>query len=184
MHKFPKHGEHLIGLAGYAGSGKDTVADILVRCGSNGFPARRLALADPLREMVSLFRGPIERLRVEQPHLYRQDMQALGAYCRANFGSHFWIDALAKRYRAVRGRVPGVVVVISDVRYTNELEWIREQGGQLWWVQRDTTKQLNNHESELAYDTLRNQADTILPNNGTLEDLEAAIRYRVERSAG
>jgi hypothetical protein len=110
-------------------------------------------------------------------------MQALGAYCRANFGSHFWIDSLAKRYRALRGRVHGVVVVISDVRYTNELEWIREQGGQLWWVQRDTSKQLNNHESELAYDTLRNQADTILPNNGTLEDLEAAIRYRVERSS-
>lgn len=182
MHRYPKHGDHLIGLAGYARSGKDTVTNILVEGGYGGFPVRRIAFADPMRDIVRLFRGDGYRERDESG--YREDMQTIGAFARHQWGFDFWINLAARRYRTLRASVPGVTVVVSDLRYENELEWVAREGGQVWWVDRPGRGKVNEHESELFLESLRSAADRTILNHGTLEELRNAVRYRDRWTAG
>ena len=93
----------IIGLSGYAGSGKDTVASVLIE--QHGFT--RLAFADPIREFLLLI-NPIlsDGHRVNEtvtmigwdnakskPEV-RRLLQDIGVGCRQMFGEDFWIKQL------------------------------------------------------------------------------------------
>lgn len=139
----------LIGLTGFKGSGKDTVARFLVQQG--GF--KRYAFADPLKEAVAaMLRWPVEALHSEakdqllpgrafQPEetprpLYfrtpRDILQRLGTeVIREQLGPDFWIWCLEQR---LREDAPERVVV-TDARFLNEADWIRRRG-RLWHIHR------------------------------------------------
>jgi len=126
----------LIGLHGKAGSGKDTAARALAQCGW-----AKLALADPLRELLVYMNPTIvgrfhrgyladlvdkhgwDKLKREEPAV-RDLMQRTGEAGRRAFGQDFWIRQASMRLnRETRN------VIVTDVRYPNEAEWIRESGG-------------------------------------------------------
>jgi len=72
-----------------------------------------------------------------------------------------------------RGK-PGKNVVITDLRYRNEADAIRAQGGKLIRVKRlvEKLKLVPNHQSELdLLGTYDDEFDAVLENNGTIEDL-------------
>lgn len=160
----------LIGLIGRARSGKDTVA---------GYLARRhmfahIAFADPVKEMLEaafgdLFRDgdrekPIDWLG-KSP---RQLMQTLGTeWGRNQVHPELWVMLTEQKVKnAVEFNLP---LVISDVRFYNEANMILKHGGELWFVSRNTSEQVNPHSSETA-DWGRWPLKTI-ENNGSLEEL-------------
>ena len=94
----------LIGMCGAAGSGKDTIADIL------GFD--RVAFADPLYEMVSLVTGltPDEMRDRETKERTidwlgqspRQLLQTLGTeWGRGMVSESIWVDTAMRRVRGL-----------------------------------------------------------------------------------
>lgn len=181
-HRFPPHGLHLLAFSGYSQSGKDTICGLLQQRGIFDYPVRVLSFADPMRSITSIFRGDIETYRANNPGGYRQDMQALGERGLWLFGESVWVDALAHKYRGVRGTVPGVVVAISDLRRPVELDWIRGCGGTVIFMQREGTRKLNEAESEQHYDFIRSEADLIINNNGTPEDAyDTLVRFGDQR---
>lgn len=175
-------GVPLIGLSGYPRAGKDTAASLMETGEVWAYPVRTIAFANPMRRIAECFWGDVARYRAHNEGGYREALQSLGAMVRKEWGEHFWVDLAAKKYRDLRATVRGVIVVVSDVRYPNELGWIRDMGGELWWVDNPKARAVNSHESEQHYEYLRENADYIIENPGTLSGLTSAIRHRVRRA--
>jgi len=133
----------IIGICGFIGSGKDTIADYLV----NLHHFRRESFANTLKDAVSavfgwdrtMLEGRTKQAREwrEQvdswwaqrlgiPHLTpRYILQQWGTeVCRKNFHDDIWIASLENKLRNSKDDV-----VISDCRFPNEIRAIKQSGG-------------------------------------------------------
>ena len=66
------------------------------------------------------------------------------------------------------------VVLISDLRFDSEAEWLSRFAHQTIEVKRDNADKVSSHVSENGIST--KYARDIIHNNGTLEDLESKLR--------
>lgn len=131
----------LIGLAGAAGVGKNTVADAL-----NEYAAYwPIAFADPLKDAVMAKFGLTytemnDRDSKDAVHPFwgitpRQMMQAEGMLMRHRYGADFWIRrAFMEIDDSARG--DRMSWVISDVRFESEALAIRARGGKIIQITR------------------------------------------------
>jgi hypothetical protein len=140
----------IIGICGFIGSGKDTVADYLV----NFHEFRRESFASTLKDSVAAVFGWDRTLlegrtaearewreqvdpwwadRLDMPTLTpRWVLQYWGTeVCRKSFHDDIWISSLENKIRTSKDNV-----VISDCRFPNEISAIKKAGGQIVWVQR------------------------------------------------
>jgi hypothetical protein len=172
----------IIGLSGYARSGKDEVAKILVE----DYGYKRVAFADKIRELL-LETNPQVRdgFRVESvveaygwdqakvmfPEI-RTLLQRLGVGARNIFGDEFWISQVFHSMDKTSE------YVITDVRFENEAMMLKLMGGQLWRIKRPGVEPVNSHVSESELDGYA--VDKILKNEGTLEELRTLVRSRME----
>lgn len=65
------------------------------------------------------------------------------------------------------------IVVIKDVRFENEADFIRSHNGNIWHVKRDNAAKVISHSSERGIEI--KQGDIVINNNGSLMDLELII---------
>ena len=135
----------IIGVCGFIGSGKDTIADYLV----NLHHFRRESFANTLKDAVSAVFGwdrtmlegrtkqarewreqvdPWWAQRLDIPHLTpRWILQNWGTeVCRKNFHDDIWIASLENKLRASTDDI-----VISDCRFPNEIAAIKKAGGRV-----------------------------------------------------
>ena len=140
----------IIGICGFIGSGKDTVADYLV----NFHEFRRESFASTLKDAVANVFGwdrtmlegrtkearewreqvdPWWAERLDMPTLTpRWVLQYWGTeVCRKGFHDDIWIASLENKLRNSKDHV-----VISDCRFPNEISSIKNAGGHIVWVQR------------------------------------------------
>ena len=133
----------IIGVCGFIGSGKDTVADYLV----NLHHFRRESFANTLKDAVAAVFGwdrtmlegrtkqarewreqvdPWWAERLSIPHLTpRWILQNWGTeMCRKGFHDDIWIASLENKLRSSTDDV-----VISDCRFPNEIRAIKKAGG-------------------------------------------------------
>lgn len=131
----------VVGFIGTIGSGKDYNADKWV------FEKNylRISFADPLRLLISMIFGKdtmYEKYsRFKQSSIIlgifwksltgREFIQRLGDGMRAIFGSELFIDFMDRKIESLSPDIPGVV--IPDVRYPNEAEYILQLGGDLFF---------------------------------------------------
>jgi len=182
----------IIGLTGYAQSGKDTVAKILV----DNYGYIRVAFADRIRDFLfeanPMFDSVAGEPRFVQDYVIangwetakknpqiRRLLQNVGVAARNIFGEQFWVD------QAMRQLDPENNYVITDVRFVNEADTLRQMGEwvegtevQLWRIKRNGVEAINGHVSEHEMDDYK--VDQIFANNGTLEDLEAMVKARMQ----
>jgi hypothetical protein len=135
----------IIGVCGFIGSGKDTVADYLV----NLHHFRREIFSNTLKDAVSavfcwdrtMLEGRTKQARewreqvdawwaqrLDIPHLTpRWILQNWGTeVCRKNFHDDIWIASLENKLRASTDDI-----VISDCRFPNEIAAIKKAGGRV-----------------------------------------------------
>lgn len=134
----------IIGLVGFQGSGKDTVADYLV----NIHEFKRESFANTLKDAVAavfgwdreLLEGRTKQSRAwrEQPDEWWSDrlkmditprwvLQFWGTeVARRNFHDDIWIASLENKLRKITDDV-----VISDCRFPNEIAAIKSAGGRV-----------------------------------------------------
>ena len=176
---------NLIGLTGYAQSGKDTVASILVE----KYGYTRIAFADKIRDFLYGINpmvacsptGYLQDLvnlvgwdKAKQEPQVRRLLQDLGISARELLDENIWITtALSKVDKDAR-------VVVTDVRFENEAMMIKLMGGQLWRVKRVGFGPVNEHVSESELDGYK--VNQIFVNNGTLEDLEVLVTTRMRNA--
>lgn len=140
----------IIGIVGFIGSGKDTMARMIAEhCG-----ARHDSFANPLKDAVSaifgwprhLLQGDTTESRTfrETPDLFwsnklgiekftpRLALQIVGTdVLRNHFHTNIWLNSLEYRLQSAE-----TDIVVSDARFQNELKLIQDQGGKIIWVQR------------------------------------------------
>lgn len=177
----------IIALSGFARSGKDEAAKVLVE--EYGFV--QVAFADKLREMLYAlnpyvlgeFDGmghPHTAVRLLQNVIdeygwngYKETMfgdeirrllQRLGTEAgRQTLWDSIWIDA------ALANLDEDAKVVVSDARFFNEFDAVRERGGYVWRIERPGVGPANNHASETEAVSYPHFA-LHLNNYGTLEE--------------
>lgn len=174
-----------VGLSGWARSGKDTVADVLVSSG--GYI--KVSFADPMREallklnpsitygdmrnvpLTTAVRGSStwDNVKEFSPDI-RPLMQRLGTEVgREMFGENFWVDLAIDR-------IPdGSKVVFADVRFPNEAKAVKDLGGQVWRVMRNGVGPANDHVSEHALNEYQD-FDQIILNNGSIGELHLMVK--------
>lgn len=170
----------LIGLIGQARVGKDTVGEYL----HENYLFNRRSFAGPLKTMLeSVFGDRFDSGDREQPIDWlgkspRQLMQTLGTEWGRNLvhpdlwvllAENEWKLHTARRYNVENG----INMVFTDVRFHNEADMILDQGGELWHIVRPGANGISGHISELA--EWDDYARTVIINNGTLDDLFAAV---------
>jgi hypothetical protein len=143
-----------IGLLGFAGAGKDTAALALMDRGW-----KRVAFADALKGRA-LYLGWDGRKDARG----RQLLCDIGMAMRAYEPDH-WINHARA---AMRGRP----CVFPDVRFQNEADFIRAEGGIIVRVVREGLE-IGEHESEAGQ--LRIHSDQSIVNDGAIEHLHAQL---------
>ena len=208
----------IIGFVGFIGSGKDTAADYLV----NFHGYRRDSFANTLKDAVAnvfgwdrtLLEGRTKEARewreqvdpwwaerLNMPRLTpRWILQYWGTeVCRAGFHDDIWIASLENKMRKT-----GDNIVISDVRFPNEIKAIHNAGGMVirvqrgenpdwfndaadmnagpkcinWSIASSRMSKLGIHASETAW--VGTKFDAILDNNGSIDDLFAQVKGLVQ----
>lgn len=160
----------LIGLIGKARVGKDTAAEYI--CEQYGLAT--YSFADPVKQMLEpvfgdLFYGgdreqPIEWLG-KSP---RQLMQTLGTEWGRQQHPDLWV-LLADQFWKTDNYAQAAGLVVTDVRFHNEADWILQSGGVLIEVVREGAEQVNAHSSESA--TWEGTPRIVVENNGDISDL-------------
>lgn len=140
----------LIGVTGLANSGKDTTGDFLVKNYDNW---EKMSFANHLKDVASLLFGfdrkmlagetPEDRAIREQPDKFwsekmgkdftpRYALQFLGTnLLRNQMHKNIWVDCLERKIMESDKNI-----VITDVRFPNEIDMIRSLGGEIWRVER------------------------------------------------
>ncbi len=203
----------IIAISGLIGSGKDTVADYLVNV--HGF--RRDSFANNLKDAVSAIFGWDRQLlegNTKKSRLWREEvdvwwairlgipdltprwiLQNIGTdVIRNSFHNDIWVASLENKLRKGKDDI-----VISDVRFTNEVEILRSIGAisvcifrgpePKWFPTAMTAKspdadqraaakillqdQFKVHRSE--WDWIGCEFDIALDNNGTIDDLYTQV---------
>lgn len=144
----------IIGLCGFARSGKSTVAEYLAK--EHGF--KRINFKDSLLEEVrekfpDLLRelslihdgdlGDIDWLFENKPPLMRALLQNYGTNVVRNKKPDYWVKKWMEKVKATKSNI-----VVDDVRFFNELSAIVEEDGVLIRVKRDDITSGGTHQSE------------------------------------
>jgi hypothetical protein len=177
----------VIGLSGWARSGKDTVADYLVS--SHGYT--KVSFATPMREALYRLNPKItinevqstplrvgvdvydwEGLKDRSPDV-RGLLQRFGTEVgREMFGEDFWINY------ALDSIPDGAKAVIADVRYPNEADAIKKLGGKVIRVQRNGVVAANEHLSENALNDY--EFDSIIKNDADIHSLQSVVNWTIK----
>jgi len=183
----------VVGLTGYAGSGKDTVAGMLA---TYGF--KRVAFADPMKEILLdtdpwVHAGQYHRKLTDLVSEFGWDgakrrhpdvrrlMQEFGMSCRRVLGEWTWTELALSRVETHLAN--GESVVVTDVRLENEARLITQQlDGMVWRVHRPDVGPVNGHvtEDQLA----EYPVDRAVNNWGTIDDLRFEVQDLVEELFG
>ena len=201
----------IIGISGFQSSGKDTIADYLVK--EHGFV--KLSFASALKDIVAIIFGwsreRLEGLKVEDRQ-WREEidpkwakllnipcltpryvLQYLGTEVfRNHFHKDIWTKIVENQLSFYEN------VVVSDCRFANEIEMVKQNGGKIIQVHRDDHVLKHpselppkvdigaKHPSELPLEVsgakhpselewIQCHYDRVIKNNGTIEDLHIKV---------
>lgn len=199
----------IIGLCGLIGSGKDTVAKYLI----DNYQFKQESFASSLKDCVACAfqwdRGKLEGI-TEEDRTWRESVDHWWAdklnmptltprwvlqywgtdVIRDNFHNDMWIYSLQKKIENTTDNI-----IISDCRFPNEINSIKELGGEIWWVKRgelpnwwaqavmanalnDTSsmEKYNVHPSEYMW--IGTEFDVVINNDKDIEYLQEQIQKR------
>lgn len=147
----------IVGLSGYARSGKDTAGEALVEAGYE-----RRAMADAVKRFAAHIGWDGQK-----DETGRRLLQDVGVAAREVFGEGVWVDA------TLGDLDPDDRVVVTDVRFRNEASAISDVGGIIVRVTRPGVGPANDHVSEVDLDDWG--FDATITNDGTIADLRRKI---------
>jgi hypothetical protein len=93
-------------------------------------------------------------------------------------GNNFWVYRFKLWYKKQLEKNPNIRVVLSDVRFQNEADVVKELGGIVIKIQRDTKLNTDSHASEKNIDNIK--TDYIIENNGTIEQYHEKVKKLIE----
>jgi len=164
----------IIGISGKKRSGKDTIYRLIKEL--QGIHPLRAAFGDQIKEEVAGVTGVEVDHIEENKERFRPMLQWWGSDFRRHYnGESYWLDKMLAKMQTVAGKE---VLVITDVRYPNEADLVKQAGGIMIRVDR-TTGLEDAHSSENLLDDFEG-FDYRLTNNSTLFDLKEKVARIVD----
>ena len=165
----------ILGIAGKKQSGKDTFADYVIQ-NARGLVAK-IHLSDPLKdEVAQLLAIPRQRIDNEKAY-FRPLLQWYGTeWKRGQFGNDCWIKKLEKKVLLSNANI----IIIPDIRFANEVDWVRHMGGTIIKMERLGAADNDPHVSE-------NQINNFVPditikaNSGDLKTLKLKAIWLIDQ---
>lgn len=203
----------IVGVCGFIGSGKDTIADYLVTF--HGF--KRISFAASLKDAVAIVFGwdrellegttktsRIWREKKDEWWSARLNMEITPRWVlqywgtdvlRNHFHTDIWVASVENKLRQDKDNI-----VITDCRFANEIQAIKNAGGitmrvergerpswydtavnfnkgevnnMLWAISKEQLRKLKVHASE--YSSVGLHYDFVVDNNKTIDDLHKSI---------
>lgn len=184
----------IIGLAGKAGSGKDTLFNILQHALAPT-TTQRWSIGDIVRADLNKLDGlasndiNLFKLKGPQKEIWRPLMAAYGNACRQETEGRYFINELDWRLRFTQQPTLPIISVITDIRFDqfehDEVHWVKEElKGKLVYIDRYTTD-LDGNKSAIPFvndlersqdENLRKKADIII-NWPTVNDRETLLTH-------
>jgi hypothetical protein len=173
----------LIGLHGKPRVGKDTVAAYLIK----RFTLLRYGSSVPVKDTTAaMFNIPRHYLDDDTMKdqmdpfwnmTYRQMAQKVGKESsRDVFGENFWVRHVEKMWHDIStGQLAFKGMVLADIRYANEVEWVKAQGGTVFYVVRDDAPKSSDTGHIVDAGLPLALADVIIYNNRTIEELYVTV---------
>jgi len=184
-----------IAFSGKAGSGKNTAVNIFKKYIHKDYHKKKLwarvfSFADPIKEIARKYFPALPRKYFFGKSAYRSHiipntkdiygndltvrklLQDIGSQGR-KYNENIWTDNImssVKKFDNYNGTYGKWVVIVSDVRFINEFNTLKENGFKLIRIKRDVEEldDLSEKEQDLIYDS---QFDYIVDNNGSKQDL-------------
>lgn len=191
----------IIGICGLIGSGKGTVADILVE----NHKFQKLSFADKLKDGVAsvfgwdrdMLEGDTDRSRIwreKQDEFWSNEtgtdvsprlvLQLFGTDCMRNgFFDGVWVSLVKQKIL----ENPDTNWIIPDVRFPNEVSMIQDVQGAVWQVRRgdlpnwfldkrdNDIEPTDVHASEWAWIDSDDAFNQIIYNNTSLDELQKTV---------
>lgn len=169
----------LIGLVARKQSGKSTFADYLVK----EYSFINQAFADPIKDACKIIFDfsdeqtegvlkevmdkrwgitPRQAFQIIGTDVFRQHLPKTVPGLK-EIGDQFWIERFKIWYRKNMDKN----VIVSDVRFPNEAQLIRDMGGVIVKIQRSGVKNGDTHISETLIDNI--EEDSMIRNDFSLE---------------
>lgn len=177
----------IIGIAGEIGSGKGTLAQYL----KDKYNAQGMKFSDPLRDIA-------KRMYLEEN---RENLQLISTIFRQGFSEDILSNVLMNDVKSSTSKI----IVIDGIRRESDMEAFKKDGNlKLIYIETDleirykriTTrdektddnsktfeefKKDHEREADTQVRGLKNIADFVIENNGTLEDLQKAADEVVKK---
>ena len=177
--KLPK----LIGLSGIKRSGKDTAGDYLIKnhnyikysfAGALKKACGEIFMFDYEQTDGSKKEDYDERWNINPrkvfqrfgTELFRDSLEYFFPEMK-HLKNNFWIYRFKIWYQEQIKKNPNVRIVVTDVRFINEADIIKELGGIIIKINRNNLKNIDNHSSEI--NILNIKEDYKVNNSSTLE---------------
>ena len=181
----------IIAITGKKGSGKDTFADIIV----NEYDFIKYRFGDDIKLIVEQLYGNKKDIEDENRNIIPIDFfQKLGTKYIQNIfpktfpnifnkcnidNKEFWLKKFELWYLNEKKNKKIFFVVISDLRFIHEYNYIKKLGGYIIKIERDNLNDNINteHISENELDNFTNDKfNYVIKNNGSINDLENIVK--------
>lgn len=198
-----------IAITGKANSGKNTLGELVVdhlrerlflekRVKSVYNSAKYIAFADPLKKMARESFPKIPRKWLYGPSKFREEVIP-GAFKNGvpltvrqllidlgnDFGRKYqpdlWIRNLEHRVNKLSKNPKTQMIVVTDCRFRNEFDFLKESGFFQIRLLRDSHTKINDVSETNQDGILDSEFDYVVHNNGTLSDLTKEARLISEQ---
>ena len=179
----------VIALHGKAGAGKNKAAEIMqsfLPKGTTGSTAFARAMKDVAKIKFGLTEHQVDTQEGKKEYIpelgktVRELLELEGTEAtRMIYGDDFWIWRMAQTLKQFH-KGGKQVVFITDVRFPNEAEYVKSNGGVVIEIDRDMEEALATTTHASAQPLPRELVDIVIDNNGSIEDLTNTLKELVE----
>lgn len=169
----------LIGLHGKPRVGKDTVANYLISRRNLRRYGPSVRVKDTAAVMFDVPREYFDddnMKDVVDPFwkiTYRQMAQKVGKESsRDIFGDDIWMRHVEKQLLTLDSAYG---FILADIRYASEIKWIKEHGGDVYYVLREDAPKSSDQGHPVDAGLPLDLADILIYNNGTKDELYANV---------
>jgi len=183
----------IFGFSGKLGSGKDYLAKNiflpLLYAKLSEKKTLFLSFADRLKEEYTARENiKYEDLYEKKTDIVREKLQSLADELRSKYGEDYFVKCLRFQINLHKKRNQVECIIITDVRFPEEVKMIKEMGGKVYRIEaplrnikrlqneskgdESVLKQISSHRSEIVLDTFK-EFDGIIKNDVTDNPEEA-----------
>lgn len=151
---------NIIAFTGRSGAGKDYCANLFVKLLPSYKKVKFIAFADHMKvECIDKNNVSFEDVYVNKTDSVRTMMQQYGTENgRDKRGKNVWVDIIDSWYKIYKHRETYDYLIITDLRFQNEYEWIKKNNGLVISVRNNSVNKMSHisENNDIRFDYLIN----------------------------